>query len=88
MTDQTLRTLQYVDGVNFARRAHAPALWSTALMDQVCPPSTCYAAFNWYGDQQSSEVSKQMVVYPYNSHEGGGGHQVKQQLDWLAATLR
>jgi cephalosporin-C deacetylase len=33
-------TLSYFDGVNFAKRATAPAMFSVALMDQVCPPST------------------------------------------------
>jgi cephalosporin-C deacetylase len=37
---QTFATLSYFDGVNFARRAAAPALFSVALMDQTCPPST------------------------------------------------
>ena len=41
-----MRTLSYFDGVSFARRAAAPALFSVGLMDMVCPPSTVYAAFN------------------------------------------
>ena len=44
------RTLGYFDGVNLARRASAPALFSVGLMDEVCPPSTVFAAFNYYGE--------------------------------------
>jgi len=42
-------TLSYFDGVNFAARATAPALFSVALMDPVCPPSTVFAARNRWG---------------------------------------
>ncbi|QJU52991.1 acetylxylan esterase [Herbiconiux sp. KACC 21604] len=71
-------TLSYFDGVNFARRATAPALFSVALMDPVVLPSTVYAAFNHYTAEASMEV------YPYNGHEGGQMHQWVKQADWLA----
>jgi cephalosporin-C deacetylase len=65
-SDQVLRTLSYVDGVNFAKRADAPAFFSVALMDPTCPPSTVYGAFNNYAGD------KTLTVWPYNGHEGGG----------------
>lgn len=58
--------LAYFDGVNFAKRATAPAWFSTGLMDPVCPPSTVFGAFNAY------EGPKQIKVWAYNGHEGGG----------------
>jgi cephalosporin-C deacetylase len=70
-------TLSYFDAVNFAKRATAPALFSVALMDQVCPPSTVYAAYNAYAG------AKDMVVYAFNDHEGGLGHQRLAQISWL-----
>lgn len=63
--DSVFRTLSYFDGVNLAARASAPALFSVGLMDQVCPPSTVYAAYNHYSGP------KQITVYPYNGHENG-----------------
>ncbi|WP_110589565.1 acetylxylan esterase [Microbacterium suaedae] len=76
--DETFRTLQYFDGVNLATRATAPTIFSVALMDQVCPPSTVFGAFNaWASDD------RQIEVYPYNGHEGGGALQRRIQLDWL-----
>lgn len=57
--------LSYFDGVNFAKRAQAPAWFSTALMDATCPPSTVFAAFNNYAGP------KDIAVWPYNGHEGG-----------------
>lgn len=58
--------LRYFDGVNFARRASAPALFSASLMDQICPPSTVFGAYNVYGGE------KNMSLWQYNGHEGGG----------------
>jgi cephalosporin-C deacetylase len=70
-------TLSYFDGVNLSARAKAKALFSTALMDQVCPPSTVFAAYNhWAGE-------KDIKVYPYNGHEGGGSYQTAEKLKFL-----
>jgi cephalosporin-C deacetylase len=57
--------LAYFDGVNFAKRATAPAWFSTALMDPVCPPTTVFGAYNNYAGAKSIDV------WPYNGHEGG-----------------
>ncbi len=49
-TPDALRVLSYFDGMNHAVRATVPTLFSVALMDQVCPPSTVFAAYNrWAG---------------------------------------
>jgi len=81
--DRVFSTLSYFDGVNFAMRATAPALFSVALMDEVCPPSTVYAAFNAYGGDRG--VEKEIVVYPYNGHEGGGPNQTQRQWEFVRA---
>lgn len=70
-------TLSYFDGVNFARRASAPALFSAALEDVVCPPSTVFAAANHYAGV--AEVD----VYAFNAHEGGGAERWPRQAEWL-----
>ena len=76
--DQVFRTLSYFDGVNFAARGRVPALYSVALMDFVCPPSTVFAAYNhWQGP-------KEITVWPWNGHEGGSGYQCEEQLRYLA----
>jgi cephalosporin-C deacetylase len=38
--DSVMHTLSYFDAMNFAARATAPAWFSVAHMDQVCPPSS------------------------------------------------
>jgi cephalosporin-C deacetylase len=77
--EAAMRTLSYIDAVCHARRASAPTLFSVALMDHICPPSTVYAAFNAYPAQD-----KQISVYPYNGHEGGGADHEAVKLRWLA----
>ena len=59
------RTLAYFDGTNFARRATAPAWFSAALMDDICPPSTVFGAYHNYAGP------KTIKVWPYNGHEAG-----------------
>jgi cephalosporin-C deacetylase len=74
--ERVFDTVSHIDGVNFAARADAPALYSVALMDDVCPPSTVFASFNHYAGP------KEIEVYPYNGHEGGGAHQVARALEF------
>ena len=79
--DQVFATLSYFDGVNFAKRATAPAFFSVALQDEICPPSTVYAAFNHYA------AEKEMMIYEFNDHEGGLSHQKLAQISWLGRRL-
>ena len=80
-TELAYRTINYFDGVHFAARSKAAALYSVALMDDVCPPSTVYASFNAWGGP------KAMESYSFNNHEGGGTWQEKAQVAWLDGTL-
>ncbi len=77
--DRVFNTLTYFDGVNFATRANAKALFSVGLMDETCPPSTVYAAYNYYGGD------KDIRVYTFNNHEGGAIYQSIEKLDFLRA---
>ncbi len=81
------RTLGYVEGVSFARRAQAPAHFGTGLRDTVCPPSGAHAAFNRYGELTGTDPRREIHSYPYNGHEGGEGVHVRRQLLWLAEVL-
>ena len=79
--EQTYRTLSYFDGVSFAKRATTPALYSVALMDEICPPATVFASHNHWGAEASIEV------YEFNNHEGGQAYQWLRQAAWLQARL-
>ncbi|MFE2498714.1 acetylxylan esterase [Streptomyces scopuliridis] len=81
-TADAWRTLSYFDGVHFAARGRAPALFSVALEDETCPPSTVFGAFNAYAHEDKS-----IEVYDFNDHEGGGPYQEATQLAWLADRL-
>lgn len=77
--ERVFETLSYFDGVSFARRATAPALFSVALHDVTCPPSTVFAAFNSYGS-----ADRAIEVYTHNDHEGGQAYQWLAQAAFLA----
>jgi cephalosporin-C deacetylase len=77
-TDRVLETLSYFDVAILGRRANAPALFSVGLMDEVCPPSTVYGAFNEYAGP------KEITEYPFNDHEGGGGFHDIVKMRWIA----
>ncbi|MFN8075262.1 MAG: acetylxylan esterase [Kineosporiaceae bacterium] len=79
--DGVLHALDHVDVARLAPRATCPALFSVALMDPVCPPSTVYAAYNAWGGP------KEIAEYPFNQHEGGGGFQERRRLAFLRAHL-
>jgi cephalosporin-C deacetylase len=64
--EQVFATLSYLDVVNHGKRATAPALFSVGLADAITPPSTVFAAFNHYAGE------KDIAVYAYSGHEGGG----------------
>jgi cephalosporin-C deacetylase len=75
------RTLSYFDGLSLAALGTVPALYSVALRDPICPPSTVFAAYNtWAGP-------KRIEVWPFNEHEGGGTFQLGTQLRYLRDLL-
>ena len=47
------------------------------MMDDICPPSTVYAAYNYYAGP------KQICVYEFNQHDGGGIYQTNEKLRFL-----
>ncbi len=80
--DAARNTLAYFDGVILARRATAHAWFSTALMDPICPPSTVFAAYNAYAGP------KEITVWPFNGHEGGGPEDDATTIDALREFFR
>ncbi|MDQ1737350.1 MAG: cephalosporin-C deacetylase [Pseudonocardiales bacterium] len=79
--ETVFHTLSYFDVSILVRTATAPALISVALMDQVCPPSTVFAAYNAYPGE------RELRIYHYNDHEGGGALHEQTKLGWLADRL-
>jgi cephalosporin-C deacetylase len=75
--ETVFNTLSYFDGINFATRARSPGLFSVGLMDEICPPSTVFAAYNYY------EGPKEIKIWPYNHHEGGETLQSVERVQFL-----
>ena len=80
--EQVFATLSYLDVVNHARRITAPTLLATGLADAVCPPSTVYAVANHHAGQVHT------LAYPFDDHDGGGSHRVREELAFAAQHLR
>lgn len=59
---QILDAAMYNDCVNFSRRAKAKALFTVGFIDQVCPPTSVYAAFNEYAGE------KEILTAPAMGH--------------------
>ena len=57
-----LQAARYVDAVNFASRCRADAIMSVGFIDSVCPPSSCYAAYN------NLKGAKQIITEPLMGH--------------------
>ncbi|PPG48130.1 MULTISPECIES: acetylxylan esterase [unclassified Rathayibacter] len=74
-------TLSYFDGTSFAPYAQSPALFSVALRDDICPPSTVYASYNRYAGP------REIRVYPFNGHEGGEAFQIGEHVRFLGREL-
>lgn len=75
--EEVFRTLAYFDVALLAQRAHAPALFSVGMMDEICPPSTVFAAYNAYSGP------KEIAEYAYNDHDGGGELHEVYKVGWL-----
>ncbi|MGW2326917.1 acetylxylan esterase [Streptomyces sp. NPDC001700] len=81
LTERVFATLDHFDGLNFAGRATAPALFSTALRDATTPTSCGFAAYHHYAGE------KELKVWSFNGHEGGGPHQQGEQIAYLRKLL-
>jgi cephalosporin-C deacetylase len=79
--ENVFNTLSYFDGVNFVTRAKAPALFSVGLMDEICPPSTVFTAYNYYPGP------KDIRIWQYNHHDAYEHFQVIERIKFLKAIL-
>nr|AAB68821.1 xylan esterase 1 [Thermoanaerobacterium saccharolyticum JW/SL-YS485] len=61
--NEVFTKLGYIDVKNLAKRIKGDVLMCVGLMDQVCPPSTVFAAYN------NIQSKKDIKVYPDYGHE-------------------
>ena len=62
--DEIFTLLGYIDNQHLAHRIKARVRMFTGLMDNICPPSTQFAAYN------KMVCEKEVVIYPDFGHEG------------------
>ncbi|PWW05736.1 cephalosporin-C deacetylase [Paenibacillus cellulosilyticus] len=75
--DLVFDTLSYIDTMNMADRITCRVLASVALKDEVCPAEMYFATYN------RIQSEKEIVIYPFNGHEGGGSTQTEVKLAYL-----
>ncbi|HEY1685579.1 MAG TPA: acetylxylan esterase [Tepidisphaeraceae bacterium] len=63
LREQVIRTVSYCDNLNLAPWIKCRTVISNCLWDDVCPPSTIFAAYNHIS------AEKHMEIYPYHKHE-------------------
>jgi cephalosporin-C deacetylase len=61
--EQVIRTLGYCDNLNLAPWIKCRTVISNCLWDDICPPSTIFAAYNHI------TAEKRMEIYPFHKHE-------------------
>jgi cephalosporin-C deacetylase len=66
--EEIFTRLGYIDCQHLTKRIKAETLMAVGLMDQVCPPSTQFAAYN------KIESQKELALYPDFGHENLPGH--------------
>jgi cephalosporin-C deacetylase len=72
LVEVALATLRYVDCALLAKRITADCLLSVGLMDDICPPSTVFAAYN------AIRSGKDIAVHPFGVHAVPGSHTERQ----------
>ncbi len=80
-TPEKLKTLQYFDVVNFARKIKVPVFMTWGYNDNVCPPTTSYIVYN------TLNTKKESLVTPVNEHwiSLTTRHSI---LDWIRTQLK
>lgn len=74
LVETAQKTLRYVDCALLARRITAQCLLSVGLMDDICPPSTVFAAYN------AIAARKEISVFPFGVHGVPPAHAERQLL--------
>lgn len=76
-----LETITYYDAVNFARLITVPTLFSFGYNDNVCPPTSVYAAYNVINAPKETFLALKTAhwVFP---------EQMAQQREWMISQLK
>lgn len=75
-----IETLKYYDVVNFASLLKVPGLYSWGFNDEVCPPTSIYAAYNLI------RAPKELLIAKESGHEYVKEQKIRMD-SWLQETL-
>jgi cephalosporin-C deacetylase-like acetyl esterase len=64
-TEAKIKTAAYYDVVNFARVLRAPCFYSLGFNDEVCPPTSMYAAYNALGGPKELKIYQETGHWTY-----------------------
>lgn len=82
--EKAFDTLSYFDNMNLVARTKVKqAYYSVGLRDDICPPSTVFASYSHLPEQ----VERNIEIYRFNKHEGGGDLHEQRKLRWLRSVL-
>ena len=80
-TPQKIETSKYYDTVNFARRLKTPGFYTFGYNDEICPPTSMYAAYNII------TAPKKLLLEVETGH-GLNQKQTKEINDWIESQLK
>ena len=80
LTPQVVNVLQYYDVINFCRIVKCPVRMTWGYNDNVCPPTTSYAAWN------TLTCPKECVITPVNEH-WTSEQMEKEHEEWIKSKI-
>ena len=81
LADRVFASLAYFDGLQFAVAGQRPGpLLASACMDEICPPSTVFAAYNHYAGPKRSGSGRSTATTPAQLHHERGAVRVPPGL--------
>jgi cephalosporin-C deacetylase-like acetyl esterase len=80
-TKQKLETIRYFDVVNFAKLLKVPGYYSWGFNDNVCPPTSMYAAYNVIKAPKELHLALETAHWMFPE-------QVERSENWLIQNLK
>ncbi|TAE35768.1 MAG: acetylxylan esterase [Runella slithyformis] len=80
-TPEKIKTASYYDVVNFARLLQVPGYYSMGFNDEVCPPTSMYAAFNVITAPKTADLFLETGHWTYPE-------EVEKMNNWLVQQLK
>lgn len=79
-TPDKVRTLEYYDVVNFAKRLKCPVRMTWGFNDNTCPPTTSYEVWNVI------TAPKEVVITPINEHWTSANME-REHYEWIKSKV-